>query len=103
MRKLPCARYLQALADDTRIRIVRRLVDGECCVSDLADSLRTDVGRASYHLGILKHAGVVEEDRRGQFIYYSLAPELCQAIGQDRASLELGCTTLRFDDLDRAL
>jgi len=98
VRKLPCARYLQALADDMRVRIVHLLVTGEQCVTDISEALSSDVGRVSYHLGILKNAGVVDEDRRGQFVYYALAPEIVQAVGKDGASLELGCFTLRFDE-----
>jgi DNA-binding transcriptional ArsR family regulator len=98
MRKLPCARYLQALADDTRIRIAQLLLQGERCVTEIAEAIGEDVGRVSYHLGILRSSGVVEEERRGRFIYYALGDAINSAVGADGMSLEFGCCTLRFTD-----
>ena len=98
MRKLACARYLQALADDTRIRITRMLLDRPKCVTDIATALRCNIGHTSYHLGILRNAGVVDEDRQGQFVYYSLSDEVRGAVSEDQESLEFGCITLRFAD-----
>jgi ArsR family transcriptional regulator, arsenate/arsenite/antimonite-responsive transcriptional repressor len=89
---------MQALADDTRVHIVRLLVAGPRCVTDIAEAVGADVGRTSYHLGILRNAGVLEEDRQGQFIYYALSDEVRGAVGEDGASLELGCFTLRFEE-----
>jgi len=86
------------LADDTRIRITRVLLDGPRCVTDIAASLSSDVGHVSYHLGILRSAGIVEEDRQGQFVYYSLAGQVRGAVSEDLRSLELGCVTLRLGE-----
>jgi ArsR family transcriptional regulator len=63
-----------ALADETRIDIVRRLAGGERCVCDLQDSMDAAQSRLSYHLRILKDAGLVTDRRAGRWIHYSLVP-----------------------------
>jgi ArsR family transcriptional regulator len=66
------ARVLRALASETRLRIIRRLADGECCVCDLVDLIGADQSTVSKHLAILRDNGIVEGDRRGQHVYYRL-------------------------------
>jgi ArsR family transcriptional regulator len=66
------ARVLRALACETRLRIVRRLAEGECCVCDLVEMVGTDQSTVSKHLAILRDNGIVEGDRRGQHVYYRL-------------------------------
>jgi ArsR family transcriptional regulator len=68
-------RVLKALADPTRLRIVGLLQRGEVCVCDIHDSLRIPQPRASRHLAYLRHAGVVEAEKRGLWVYYRLAPQ----------------------------
>ena len=50
-----------ALADEARVEIVARLLDGEKCVCDLTDALGTGQSRLSYHLKVLKDAGLVTD------------------------------------------
>lgn len=69
------ARRFQALADETRLRIVERLRAGEECVCNLTDTLATGQSRLSFHLKTLKDAGLVRDRRQGRWIYYSLNPE----------------------------
>ena len=65
----------QAVAEETRFEIVRRLAGGERCVCELQDELDAAQSRLSFHLKKLKEAGVVSDRRDGRWVYYSLVPE----------------------------
>jgi ArsR family transcriptional regulator len=66
------AQLCNALADEARVEIVARLLDGEKCVCDLTDALETGQSRLSYHLKVLKDAGLVSDRREGRWSYYTL-------------------------------
>ena len=61
-----------ALSDETRLAIVRRLRGGERCVCDLTDLLDAAQSRLSFHMKVLKDAGLVTDRREGRWIHYSL-------------------------------
>lgn len=65
---------LQALAEETRLEIVRRLARGERCVCELQDILDAGQSRLSFHLKRLKDAGIVTDRREGRWAYYRLVP-----------------------------
>ena len=67
------AQLCNALADEARVEIVARLLDGEKCVCDLTDALETGQSRLSYHLRVLKDAGLVSDRREGRWSYYTLS------------------------------
>jgi ArsR family transcriptional regulator len=69
------ARLFHALADPTRLAIVQRLRDGEHCVCDLTDLLGAAQSRLSFHLKVLRDAGIIEGRKEGRWSYYSLRPE----------------------------
>jgi ArsR family transcriptional regulator len=72
----PDAQLLQALADPTRLAIVRQLsAERETCACDLTVGIDLAQPTVSHHLRVLREAGLVSADRRGTWIYYSLAPE----------------------------
>jgi ArsR family transcriptional regulator len=75
-------RWFQALSDETRLQIVELLAGGECCVCDLQDSVGAYQSRLSFHLRKLKDAGVVADRREGRWVYYSLNPEVFEAMGE---------------------
>jgi ArsR family transcriptional regulator len=68
------AATFKALADPTRVAIVNRLAAGECCVCDLTAAFELSQPTVSHHLRILRHAGLVEAERRGTWAYYALVP-----------------------------
>src|SRR5215216_793390 len=72
-------RLFHALSDRTRLSILRRLRLGERCVCDLTDALDAAQSRLSFHLKVLKEAGLVTDRREGRWAYYTLVPE---ALGQ---------------------
>jgi len=71
---------LKALADPTRLRIVGLLRGGEICVCHIYDSLKISQPKASRHLAYLRRAGVVNAEKRGLWVYYSLAPQEAPAL-----------------------
>lgn len=64
-----------ALGDPIRWEIVRSLASGQRCVCDLEDDFELSQSRLSYHLGILRRAGLIQGRREGRWTYYSLMPE----------------------------
>jgi DNA-binding transcriptional ArsR family regulator len=72
------ARCLKTLSDPNRIRILRILVRGEFCVSDLVSELAVDQPKVSHHLAILRSAGIIRCRRDGRHINYSLFPAVHQ-------------------------
>jgi ArsR family transcriptional regulator len=69
------ARLFHALSDETRLRILERLRRGERCVCDLTDALDAAQSRLSFHLRILKEAGLVTDRRVGRWSYYAIDPD----------------------------
>jgi DNA-binding transcriptional ArsR family regulator len=65
-------RVLRALANESRLRIVRRLDEGECCVCELVRLIGCDQSTVSKHLAVLRESHIVEGERRGQHVYYRL-------------------------------
>jgi ArsR family transcriptional regulator len=66
------AELFHALSDETRLAIVRRLQNGEQCVCHLTDLLDAAQSRLSFHLKVLKDAGLVHDRREGRWIHYHL-------------------------------
>ncbi len=64
--------WFHALSDPTRLEIVVLLSHGERCVCELQDALSAAQSRLSFHLGVLKDAGVVTDRREGRWVYYAL-------------------------------
>jgi ArsR family transcriptional regulator len=74
------ARWFHALSDETRIGIVLRLAGGERCVCDLQGDLDAAQSRLSFHLKVLREAGLVTDRKVGRWSYYSLNPALLDAM-----------------------
>ena len=68
-------RLFHALSDGTRLSILQRLRMGERCVCDLTDALDAAQSRLSFHLKVLKEAGLVTDRRDGRWMYYTLDTE----------------------------
>lgn len=66
------ANILKLLGDKTRLTIVAILKQRECCVCEFLEVFEMSQPSISQHLRKLKDAGMVKEERRGQWIYYSL-------------------------------
>ena len=69
------ARLFHALSDETRLAIMDMLRSGERCVCELQDELHAAQSRLSFHLRVLKDAGLVVDRKEGRWSYYSITPE----------------------------
>ncbi|MFC0525081.1 ArsR/SmtB family transcription factor [Pontibacillus salicampi] len=63
---------LKLLGDQTRLTIVGLLRDNECCVCEFVEILQMSQPAISQHLRKLRDAGIVKEQRKGHWIFYSL-------------------------------
>jgi ArsR family transcriptional regulator len=69
------AQLFHALSDETRLEIIEKLRSGEQCVCDLQDDLEAAQSRLSFHLRVLKEAGIVADRKEGRWSYYSIVPD----------------------------
>jgi ArsR family transcriptional regulator len=65
-------KLFKALSDETRIRILKVLLERECCVCEVMQALDISQSRASRNLGILEDAGFIKSRRDGLWIVYSI-------------------------------
>ena len=67
--------FFKALCDETRLRIIWALDQGEMCVCDLADTLGMSPSAISHQLSTLRIASLVKSRRAGKEVFYSLADD----------------------------
>jgi ArsR family transcriptional regulator len=79
---------LKALADPLRINIVQALADGERCVCDLTEMLGLTQSRLSFHLKVMRQAGVLRAREQGRWVYYRLEPEAIRQLQHWLTGLE---------------
>jgi ArsR family transcriptional regulator len=79
-----------ALADPIRLRVLRHLEAGQCCVCELQRAIRVAPNLLSYHLRVLREAGLIAAHKRGRWVDYRLVPEALESLrgavpgGEDR-------------------
>ena len=88
-----CARFLKALADPDRLQIIQCLQSGPKNVGQIARLLKREVANVSHHLGVLRQAGLVVDEKHGRFVSYSLAPDMVPATAD---VVDLGCCRLQL-------
>jgi len=93
-RMLGLIKMFKALSDETRLRMLKLLFDGELCVCEIMQAMEISQSRASRNLGILKDAGLLKDRRDGQWVHYSLSE---QALAQFPQLLELLSSSLDAD------
>ncbi|TAM60597.1 ArsR family transcriptional regulator [bacterium] len=101
---LPYAKFMSGLADPTRLRIVRFLIDGPRSVGEIVEYLGMSPSRVSNHLACLKWCGYVDTERHGRSISYRLTDrrirnilELAQAVVADNAANIAACTRIDLE------
>jgi len=90
------------LSDQTRLRCLMMLQkEGELCVCEIGRIMDSIQPKISRHLALLRTSGLVLDERRGQWVYYSLNPSLpdwirhiVDSISQDLQHQEPYCTDL---------
>jgi len=78
------ARILAALANPARLKMIVSLSQGEKCVCEMAQEVGLDMSTTSRHLAQLREVGLLEDDRRGNMVFYALKatclPEFLQCL-----------------------
>jgi ArsR family transcriptional regulator len=72
--RVAAATVFHALSDETRLAVIEMLRGGERCVCDLQDAVGAAQSRLSFHLKVLKDAGLVTDRKEGRWSYYALDP-----------------------------
>lgn len=88
-----CAEALKAMADGTRLAVLRLLMAGERRVGEMQAILKIDQSLLSHHLQVLRRAGMVVTRREGKAVAYRLAPGL-GPVGNH--AINLGCCQIEF-------
>jgi len=66
------AKVSKALAHAARLYIIHKLNEKEYCVKDITEMIGSDISTVSKHLKVLKEAGIISAEKRGNCVYYSL-------------------------------
>jgi ArsR family transcriptional regulator len=74
------AQLCHALSDETRLGVLELLRFGERCVCDLQSDLDVAQSRLSFHLRVLRDAGLVIDRREGRWAYYALTPKAIEEL-----------------------
>ena len=62
----------KALSDETRLRILKLLEQGELCVCDIVAAFDMIQPKVSFHLAVLKAAGLLKDRREGKWMHYKI-------------------------------
>ena len=83
------ANIIKAIAHPSRLFIIEELQKRERCVNELTEMIGTDISTVSKHLSILKNAGIVFDEKRGNSVFYKLrVPCILDFIGCIETVLE---------------
>ncbi|HKU51371.1 MAG TPA: metalloregulator ArsR/SmtB family transcription factor [Nitrospira sp.] len=74
------AALFHALSDETRLGLLQQLRAGERCVCELTDAMKAGQSRLSFHLKVLKDAGLLLDRLEGRWMYYSLNADSIEAL-----------------------
>lgn len=92
-----CARILKALGEESRLQMVRLLLQGEKNVSEIVEFLKMPQPQVSHHLSILRSVGILDTRREGNRIYNFIKADVVSALRKNSKGLELGCCSIQFD------
>lgn len=93
------AGYFAALAEPTRLRVLRALCRGERAVGQIVEETGLSQPAVSRHLAALHRHGIVVRRREANLVYYRISdastPELCRAVCSRVANANVGGARLR--------
>jgi ArsR family transcriptional regulator, arsenate/arsenite/antimonite-responsive transcriptional repressor len=94
------ASIIKAMAHPSRLLIIDELSKHERCVGEITAVVGADTSTVSKHLLVLKNAGLVDDEKRGQMVYYTLTcsciPKFISCIEsvlKERAEKQMACAT----------
>lgn len=83
------ASIIKAMAHPSRLFIIEELQKRERCVNELTEMIGSDVSTVSKHLSVLKNAGIIYDEKRGNLVFYKLrVPCILDFIGCIETVLE---------------
>jgi len=65
-------KLLKALSEPLRLQIIESLLGGELCVCDIINEIGLAQSKISFHLKVLKDAGLITDRQAGRWVYYQL-------------------------------
>lgn len=83
---------LKALADPIRLQLIEALGGGERCVCELTEELGLAQSKLSFHLKVLKEAGLLADRQCGRWVYYQLQPDALESLRGWLGALATSCT-----------
>jgi ArsR family transcriptional regulator len=89
------AELFHALSDPTRLAILDLLGDGEHCVCELQAALDAGQSRLSFHLRVLKDAGLLKDRREGRWAYYRIEPSALVEVHDAAVQMQPGVAGAR--------
>ena len=84
---------LKALAEPIRLEIIEALSSGEKCVCDLIQETGLAQSKISFHLKVLKEAGIITDRQSGRWVYYQLDTRTLKSLQNWIKKLRKGCLT----------
>ena len=81
MDRATLARCCYALSDETRLRVIELLSGCEKCVCDLQAAVGVAQSLLSFHLKVLRDAGLVNARKQGRWVHYSIRGEVLEELG----------------------
>lgn len=84
---------LKALSDPLRLQVLDQLSTGERCVCDLTSALALSQSRLSFHLKVMKEAGLLSDRQSGRWVYYRIRPQALNALQRWLKDLTRSCET----------
>jgi ArsR family transcriptional regulator len=99
LKSSECSKYLKALADPDRLKLIQCLQAGPKHVGDLTRELEKPIANVSHHLGLLRTAGIVTSTKKGRFVTYALAAKFLRDTTTAKLNvLEFGCCRLELGE-----
>lgn len=92
-----CAKFLKVLGDESRLKIVQLLLQGERSVSQIVNSLELAQPQVSHHLSILRSSGLVDTRREGNKVINFVHPEIKFMLKKKEIGIDLGCCSIKFE------
>jgi DNA-binding transcriptional ArsR family regulator len=85
------AAMLAAVGEPTRLQILYRLAQGPHHVGKLAGLIGIPMVNMSHHLGVMRQAGLLDDEKDGRRVVYRIHPDICSHAGNGSlATLQLG-------------
>lgn len=92
-----CAKFLKVLGDESRLKMVQLLLQGEKSVSQIVRSLNMAQPQVSHHLSILRTSGLVDTRREGNKVINFIHPEIKFMLKKKEIGIDLGCCSIKFE------